>query len=231
MTATNQMLLGVVAATSIEGQIFTKAIPRQERYILCISGVGADNARHAANELIRKGASRLLSFGFAGALDPECNAGTIVIPNTVITQGNKSFNLTSEWRDAITSRSRDSINFKTGVLLETRTIAMNPKEKQQLLNSYSADYVDMESGALAAVALQAEIPYLVLRAISDEASDTLPGFVNHFAQPGYDWKNIPIHVLKHPSNLRYLPKLVHNFRLARNNLTRVIRLTGSIFCP
>jgi len=231
MTATNQKLLGIVTATALEGRIFTKAMPRPERYVLRVSGVGAENAQRAANELIQKGVSRLLSFGFAGALNPEFNAGTIVIPDTVITRDNNSFNLSSEWRDAITSRLRESIRFKTGVLLETRTIAMNPKEKRRLLNSFGADYIDMESGSLAAVALQAEIPYLVLRAISDEANDTLPGFVKHFAQPGYDWKNIPIDLLKHPGNLRYLPKLIHNFRRAHNNLTRVIRLTGSTFCP
>ncbi len=230
MASTDHGLLGIVTATAKEAQIFKRAVSKQTNYVLQVSGIGAENALAASNGLIRQRVTHLLSFGFAGALDPAIPGGTVIIPNTICTEDKKHYNVSPVWFEAITSTLNDSVYFNTSPLLQTSYIVMNPDEKSRLFAATNAGSVDMESGAVATAGYQARTPTLVIRAISDEANDTLPHLVRLMVQPDCNWRKLGLDLVKHPNDLRHLPKLLRNYRRALKSLTSVVQCTSSSLC-
>lgn len=62
-------------------------------------------------------------------------------------------------------------NVQSGVVLTGDQAIMDPIEKGRLRNRYDGDCVEMEGAAVAAVSTINDIPYLVVRLISDNADD------------------------------------------------------------
>jgi adenosylhomocysteine nucleosidase len=82
----NDRIVGIVAALDAEARAFGPAARRRggvlaDGTLLTVSGMGAELAAPAACRLIEAGASALLSFGFAGGLDPKLRAGSVVLPS------------------------------------------------------------------------------------------------------------------------------------------------------
>jgi adenosylhomocysteine nucleosidase len=119
---------------------------------------------------IAEGGSCLLSFGFAGGLDPSLVPGTLLLADTVVA-GDQRF-VTDR---AMTGRLQ-------AVLPEAmvRTIAGSDvavgsvAAKRALRDATAAAAVDMESHLVARAAAAAGLPFAVLRAIADPATRALP---------------------------------------------------------
>jgi adenosylhomocysteine nucleosidase len=141
-------------------------IARRSGCLVAIGGGTSDGAARAVRRLIDAGATGVISFGLAGGLDPALAAGTLVVADAVIGDGGL-------WRtDSELSARLGGMTGQSCLGLDR--IVVSRAEKQRLGRETGASLVDMESGAVAAVAGAAGVPFAVLRAICDPAERTLP---------------------------------------------------------
>lgn len=127
--------------------------------VLVCGGIGAAAARRAAEAVIAVfDPQSVCSAGFAGALDASLKVGDVVRPHTVINAGDGS---------------RIIIEAGEGVLVSFASVA-GSAQKAQLRDSFGAQTVDMEAGAVARAAEARGKAFTVVKAISDEAEFELP---------------------------------------------------------
>lgn len=120
----------------------------------------------AARALLAAGATRLVSFGLAGGLDPALPPGTLVLATEVIADG-QCWPTDPAWAAAFPQAHRAPV---LGVVEPLTSRAA----KAAAFARTGAVAVDMESGAVARVAAQAGVPLLVLRAVADPAGQAVP---------------------------------------------------------
>jgi adenosylhomocysteine nucleosidase len=130
---------------------------------VAVGGGTAPGAADAARELVAQGATALLSFGLAGGLDPALRAGDVVIPSYFLIDGSRL-------------PTDPTLLGKTdgGTLLCGENAVASAAEKRHLFEMTGAAAVDLESGAVALVALEHGLPFAALRAICDPAARNLP---------------------------------------------------------
>jgi adenosylhomocysteine nucleosidase len=141
-------------------------VARLSGWRVAIGGGTTEGAANSARRLIDAGATGIVSFGLAGGLDPALPAGTVIVAERVIAYG----------RVWLTDGTlNDRLGGTTGHLcLGLDRVVASADEKLHLSQKTGAAAVDMESGAVAAVAAAARVPFAVLRAICDPADRTLP---------------------------------------------------------
>ena len=117
-------------------------------------GLGASNGVPADG--------RLVSFGIAGALDPELEIGTVIDATRVVDEAGSVL-----WEGGpLGVRAA-----RTGTILGASRIIDRPEERERLRQASGADAVDMESGPLARSGRLAGC----IRAISDTPARELAG--------------------------------------------------------
>lgn len=191
--------------------------------IIILSGAGPDNARIAAQALIAQGAQQLISWGCAGALAPHLKAGDLVIPALILTQDNKLITTHTQWSKQITEILENSIKYYTDTLLESDSVVALVHTKNKLHQATHALAVDMESGAIARIAEQAQIPFIALRSIVDPANLDLPQAIN-YAMTESGVVCIPkllLYLCAHPNEIPRLIKLGLNFNAASKTLKTI----------
>jgi adenosylhomocysteine nucleosidase len=88
--------------------------------------------------------------------------------------------------------------------------------------------VDMESAAVATVAQEAEIPFLVVRAVADAMDTTLPKRISD-ALEGFgrlSFLKLIVGLIQHPTELLAMVRIGRDYRAAQKTLAAVARLTG-----
>ncbi|MEJ1976102.1 MAG: hypothetical protein WDN49_08365 [Acetobacteraceae bacterium] len=187
-----------------------------------IGGGGPAGAAAASRRLIAGGAAGLISFGLAGGLAPDLVAGSIVIAARVV-DGHGAV-----WHadPALSAR----LGEPAGSLLAATDIIATARAKQALWAATEALAVDIESGAVAAAAAEAGIPFAVLRAVCDPAHRDLPPA----AQTALDaaGRIQPIRLLRsimrHPGQVGALIRLGQEAALARSALLGRVRRIGPL---
>lgn len=127
--------------------------------VLICGGIGAQAARRATEAVIREvRPDRVVSVGYAGALDHGLNVADIVEPQTVINA-----------RDG----SRTETGSGQGTLVSYAAVA-DREQKGKLGRAYEAVAVDMEAAAVAQGAQVHEVEFAAVKAISDGADFLMP---------------------------------------------------------
>jgi adenosylhomocysteine nucleosidase len=153
--------VGIVVGLAAEARI-----ARRLGWKVAIGGGTTAGAQAAARRLIDEGSDALVSFGLAGALDPALRPGVLIVPSAVIVDG--------------VSRSTDrELSHMLGgatvhVLLGADAVAASVAEKRILHDRTSAAAIDLESGAVARVAVACGVPFAALRVVCDPADRALP---------------------------------------------------------
>ncbi|MGV8920742.1 MAG: purine and other phosphorylase-like protein, family 1 [Pseudomonas sp.] len=174
--------VGIVVALKSEAQALTTALVPTETLVpladgcgLWLSGMGPDAARRGALALTDAGAQALATFGVAGALDSNLRCGTVICPQRVLDDSGQVYAADRDWRDRLYQRL-----FTTALptvfdvdLLSVGRPLFSVAEKIAAQARFHAAAVDMESAAVAQVALERRLPFVVLRAIVDELDDLL----------------------------------------------------------
>ena len=113
--------VGIVTAMRVEARCITHGrLPFNERISLgehgaiWLSGIGAEAARAAAEGLRASGATALMSFGFAGALEPSLRPGNLILPELIHT--GRLLEVDLSWRDRLRRRLPAHISVVGGVL-------------------------------------------------------------------------------------------------------------------
>jgi len=155
--------------------------------VLICGGIGAQAARRAAEAVIEEARpARVVSVGFAGALDSKMKVADVMEPRVVVNAADGS---------------RTDTGSGQGTLVSYAGVA-DRNQKERLARAYGAEAVDMEAAAVAQAAQVHGIEFGALKAISDAADFAMPaterfvssdgefrpvGFVLHVAVRPWLW--------------------------------------------
>ena len=196
--------------------------------MLKVSGMGPRRAALASRTLLENGATALLSWGSAGGLAPKLFPGNLILPKTVIASDQSLYHVETSWHQRLCNRLKGHVDFHTEPLVESATVVCTPAEKAVLFFRTGAIGVDMESGAVATVAQEARVPFMVVRAIADSADTTIPesslNSVDEFGR--LSCLKLIQGLAGHPGGLFTLVRIARNYRAAQRTLAMVARLTG-----
>jgi adenosylhomocysteine nucleosidase len=139
-----------------------------ETTLVC-GGIGAEPARRATEAVIREVSPvRVISVGFAGALDGSLQVGQVLEPRTVINAA-----------DGV----RTEVGSGEGILVSSVTVA-GKEEKVRFGKTYGASAVDMEAAAVALGARTRGVEFGAVKAISDAVDFSLPAMEQYVAEDG-----------------------------------------------
>ena len=232
--------IGVVVAMAAEARVLAprgvvpdRIVPLGEGAALLLGGMGPAAAHGAAAALADGGARALATFGVAGALAEGVRNGTLFCPDLILGDDGREGIPDPAWRTALLARlaAVSSPVLRTGTLLSISRPPLGAADKTQAGSRYAATAVDMESAAVAAVAKERGLPFLALRAIVDEAGDTVPsallGGLDAWGRPRR-WA-FAATLARHPMLLAYLPGLASRMRHALRALHEAADAAGHAF--
>jgi hopanoid-associated phosphorylase len=112
----------------------------------------------------------LVSFGLCGALAPELGVGQLAMATAVLTPEGE---LATD--EALSNRLAARLQgVARGLFAGSDVIVPDPPRKAALRQSSGGIATDMESHLAAQTAARADVPFAVLRAVSDRADEALP---------------------------------------------------------
>jgi adenosylhomocysteine nucleosidase len=189
-------------------------------------GIGAESARRAAEAVIAKYSPDLLiSAGVAGALVPDLKVGATIFPATVIDSQDAS-------RHETVIQHAHVGNTAVGrTILITYPEVATVAQKQQLAKSYGAHAVDMEAAAVARAAQSHNLPFLAVKAISDDLNFEIPEMSRFIRAGQFNTARFALHIAIRPWLWLRVFRLARNTRIASENLCAWLResaLTNTI---
>ena len=232
---------GIVAALVAEARILIKGpiapggltvLP--EGAMLFISGIGPKRGRLAAQALLAKGATALVSWGCAGGLLPGLFPGSLILPERILAADQLVYPADQPWHERMSSRLKGYVDPQAGVLAESTIVLASSPEKAALLRRTGAVAVDMESASIAQVAKEAGIPFLAIRAITDGAEMDIPRSALDSTDEFGRIRLLKLFsgLARHPVELRALLRMGRMFRAAEATLAKVALRAGSnLLCP
>ncbi|RMF88157.1 MAG: hypothetical protein D6736_11185 [Nitrospinota bacterium] len=153
----------------------------KERGVVLESGMGREAAGEGATLLARRYPLRCLYVvGFAGGVAPELRTGDLVVGETVYCasldpERVQAFRTDPGLEKGIREAGqRAGLRCQRGTLLTVDRVITDQDEKGRLHQRHEVVAVDMESGAVAAVAHRQGIPFLAVRIIFDTWEMSLP---------------------------------------------------------
>ena len=124
---------------------------------------------------LSRGCEGLISFGLAGGLDPDLPTGTLILADAVIANDGLVHRTHSAWFDAVVNDLQVAdIDFIKGTVIGVDDPLLHTRSKELLFSRTGAVAVDMESHSVMRVARHRGIPWIVIRAVADKATDNLP---------------------------------------------------------
>ena len=188
------------------------------------SGAGLKNAAAAAQSLITKNIHCLVSWGCAAGLHPQAKPGDLIIAAHV-TNLEHSVDTDEGLGVALKSALPDNLTVFNGTLFSSATLVDLSLDKQKIHLQSQAVALDMESFAIAEVAQQAQLPFLVVRSIADPVNMDLPQAVVQ-ALNDEGQVNLPKllgYLSWHPWEIPALIRLGKHFKAAQNTLKIVAK--------
>ncbi len=168
--------------TFLKGRINEKGV------ILVEAGIGKVNAARVTQVLIDKfEVCAIINVGVAGTAKDELNMGDIVIGERVVQHDfditafghPKGFisnvgqfiesdkQLLSKMRQTIEKFNGREFKIKIGVVASGDIFCTDPRMKDKIRNKFDADAIEMEGAAIAQVCKLDNIPFIIIRSISD----------------------------------------------------------------
>lgn len=236
------MITGIVVALPEELSTLTsKRIDKGhcvfigDKILLTCSGTGPKNAQIAAELLISKGASRLISWGCAAGLSALIKPGDLIVADRLIDVNDNEIAINPEWRSHSVNMLRQQFvgniaTIHSGLIAESKILISAGSEKKQLHSITGASAVDMESVAIAKVAGLSNLGFLAIRAIADPVTLNLPRAIGYSLNDQGDIVLIKLllFLALHPLELLGLIKLGLHFNKAKRTLKTVAKHLESI---
>jgi adenosylhomocysteine nucleosidase len=176
--------------------------------VLICGGIGAEAARRATEAAIQEARPvRVISVGFAGALDSTLKVADTFEPHTVINAADGA---------------RAETGLGQGTLVSYAAVA-GREQKQRLGRAYGAAAVDMEAAAVAQGAQARGVEFAALKAISDVADFSMPTTERFVASDGqFRTVKFALHVAVRPWLWRSTIALARNSARASRALCAAI---------
>ena len=213
--------VAVIAALAIEraplDSLLTADPQSSIRVYQC--GTGHERAYAAACSALSAGASALVSWGVAGALVPELSAGTILLPQQVLTSTGVTLATDSRWRMELYRALQAMFAVRDGSILETPDVLTTRIVKAQAAQASGAIAADMESAAVGQAASDAGKPFVVLRVVLDTLADTLPRDIERWVdEAGNQRRMAALEMALRPTSWPNLIRLSRRYGRARGAL-------------
>ncbi len=214
----------------VQGRPLYCASTGGNEYWVIQTGVGPQRAHAAARDVLSQQTFALaISSGFACALTPAA-IGDILIGTQAasIRNGGSLDYLEVEGAErqrwcALLSGNEALARITFGCFISADRIVYRAAEKVALAERTHATGLDMESAALASEAKAAQVPFLIVRSVSDLLMEELPLDFNLFLRPTGWLKGVGA-LLAHPSSLLGLNRLRRQSAVAAAALTKSLRI-------
>ncbi len=183
--------------------------------LLIIPGGGDGDMLRARLNDAADGASAIISFGFAGALTGDLAIGDWVVADRLV--GTLEAPCNSEWTAMLTAALPGA---QTGCIYADGRLISNATEKQMLGQRHGAIAADMESHIAAAAAAAHDLPFAIIRCISDGARHQLPPAIAVAMRPGGGMNVTAIlaSLARQPGQIPHLIRTVTGFAKAMASL-------------
>ncbi len=241
--------IGLFAATRWEAEAVRQALAPTDRRliggIVCLvarrphldwwiipMGVGPERAAVTARTVLAEQRfAAIWSTGFACALRTAA-IGDILMGTQVAAVGESPRQAPSLCSPAMTdwvrhAMRRQQLSVQSGPFVSVPTVLWRANEKRELAHRAGAMGLDMESAALGLAAAQRQIPFGIVRTVSDLLDEDLPLDFNLFLRPS-GWARGVAACLAHPTSLVGLNRLRMQSRLAGARLTAVYRACADL---
>ena len=196
-------------------------------YWLAQTGMGLEKARRSASHLlVQQPIDLVVSTGFACALI-KAEIGALVAGLEVVQEiGQHSMSVPLRTLSVPGNERTLAVSFiksivppeRIGRFVSVDRVVGSAREKHELARNTEAIGLDMESAALAAEAARAQVPFVVIRSVSDLLDEDLPLDFNLFLRPT-GWLQGVATVLTTPSCLFGLGRLRRQSMVAAQVLT------------
>jgi adenosylhomocysteine nucleosidase len=174
-------MLGIVVSLSRELKSLTRqTIPVgdwraiTDNTLVTLSGIGAERAYAAGALLVSQGATALLSWGCAAALDDRVSPGCLILPERIIGANGEIHRVSTEWHRRLYQALESKHPVRTEALVESDVVVKTSAEKRALAKRTQAAATDMESAAQARLAKDYGLPFIAIRPIIDTPSTDIP---------------------------------------------------------
>jgi nucleoside phosphorylase len=194
------------------------------RVLLAVTGDGREHARTGLEALLRRlPVERVVAVGVAGALSPDLAALEVVAARAVVDPAGR------RWP----APEPPAPGLRSGLAVTAPELVLTAAAKGELyhrLASPDTAVVDLESSVYATVAETARVPWSVLRAVSDTATEELPGFLNACRDAGGAVRRgrVALRALAAP---RSIPRLVALHRRVQDCSTRLAAAVVALLSP
>lgn len=187
---------------------------------LYVCGIGPDNAEVACNALLDAKINYLVSWGTAGALNPDLKSGDIIIPDRIMNDAKSSFACDVEWRNHIIHNlDQSQVNVFGGTIYSTNKV-FTPDDKKRIRTQTQAIAVDMESARIASIADKASIPFIAIRTIVDESTMHIPQSIlkniDEYGQAKFS--KLSYSLFTHPRDIPMIYQLGRSMQKANKSL-------------
>jgi len=160
-----------------------------KRYVLVRSGIGKVNAARTAQAMIDNyDLDYIINIGAAGGLHDNLNIYDFVIGKDIVqhdfditafghekgyvtdigTRLHSSEELIKEYNDALQKLQNGDSKVIIGTIATGDEFFTDVKSKETVKNEFSADCVDMEAAAIGQVCTLCNIPFIIIKSISDK---------------------------------------------------------------
>lgn len=204
---------------NIAGMIFYTGKLQNKNVILVRSGIGKVNAAVCTQVLVSNfNVSRIINTGVGGAIHEDLDVGDIVISSDVIEH---DFDATSFGHNlgeiprmdtyifeadknlidiAFKASKNETVKHKTmiGRILSGDVFVACPNKKEFLWRNFEGYCTEMEGAAIGHTSYLNNIPFVIIRAISDKADGTAHTNFNEFVlEAAKNSSNIVKNIIKH----------------------------------
>jgi adenosylhomocysteine nucleosidase len=215
----------VLIVAALKRELAAIARDAHPKLALLDTGEGPRNAEHALRAwLSGQRARAVINVGLAGALSASLQAGDIVIAHKI--RGDAGL-FNASVSPLFQTAARLS-NIRIGTAVTVDEIVCKATDKRRLAESLGVNetaWVDMESAAIAAVCDELQMPYLIVRAISDGFDEDLPVDFNRCrdASGRVSSRRVVQAALARPRAFKGLLELKRRADLCAGNLAAFIR--------
>lgn len=232
--AVKEEIAGIKQAMNISDRVRlgkTDAWPGKwagQNIVLVRSGVGKQRAADSALQVIDRFQPKvLISTGYAGAVQPELNVGDLVIADSIVEEGDNGDNTFSpdpDWlKRACEVPCPEGTQKIIGGLLTVNAVIHDSAAKKQLGKSYDVQAVEMETSAIARVAVEKGLPLLSIRVISDSMDQELLDSSSFLGSDGeISTLKAGWYVLTHPGSIKNALSLRTQTQIATRVLTSFV---------
>lgn len=226
------MKLGIITGLEIEAAIIRKVsgeLGSSAPPLVC-AGFGPENAAEAARALVGDGATALMSFGFAGGLDPALKVADLIMAEMVTGKDGAALLPDPDWQ-ASAVHTLAELNVIPAHLFSDRVVIATPDDKATLHADTGAAAVDMESFAIGDVARQLDLKFMALRAVLDGADQIIPeSALAGYSEDGtISRKDVASALMARPQDMPAMIQLGIDNRKAQQALGSVARLGLPLF--